>query len=229
MAIPSPGAAAGRDAVSGGGRIFAAAAGVALFAFLAGFVVFASSIAGYATSAGVQADGIVVLTGGEHRLLEAARLLAEGRGKRLLISGANRMATREDLHRKSGLTPALFDCCVDIGYAAHTTTGNALETRAWASGRRFTRLIIVTSSYHMPRSLVELGRAMPEIALVPYPVVSRNFRTERWWMHGATARLLFTEYVKFLPSAARFGVARLLRSWDASAFAGSRQIRASTT
>ena len=215
--------------MSGRGRILAAAAGIALFAFLGGFVIFASSIAGYATSAGVQADGIVVLTGGEHRLVEAARLLAEGRGKRLLISGANRMATREDLHRKSGLTPALFNCCVDIGYAAHTTIGNALETRAWASDRRFTRLIIVTSSYHMPRSLFELGRTMPEIVLLPYPVVSRNFRTERWWLHGATARLLFTEYVKFLPSAARFGVARLFRSWDASAFAGGRQERASAT
>ena len=51
---------------------------------------------------------------------------------------------------------------------------------------------------------------MPEVVLVPYPVVSQNFRTERWWLHGATARLLFSEYVKFLPSAARLGVARLL-------------------
>ena len=58
----------------------------------------------------------------------------------------------------------------------------------------------------MPRSLAELGRAMPGVALIPHPVVSRNFRTERWWLHGATARLLFSEYLKFLPSAARFGV-----------------------
>jgi uncharacterized SAM-binding protein YcdF (DUF218 family) len=215
--------------VSGASRILAAVTGLALFAFLGGFVVFASSITGYATSAGVRADGIVVLTGGEHRLVEAARLLAEGRGKRLLISGANSIATREDLHRKSGLAPAIFECCVDIGYAAHTTTGNAWETKAWARDRHFTKLIIVTSSYHMPRSLIELGRAMPEIVLVPYPVVSRNFHTERWWLHGATARLLFTEYVKFLPSAARSGVARLFRSWDASALAGSRQERAAVT
>ena len=73
----------------------------------------------------------------------------------------------------------------------------------------------------MPRSLTELGRAMPAIALIPYPVVSRNFRTERWWMHGATARLLFFEYLKFLPSAARFGVARLFglgqRAWQRAA------------
>jgi uncharacterized SAM-binding protein YcdF (DUF218 family) len=202
---------------------------VALLAFLGGFVVFASSIDRYVASVNDQADGIVVLTGGEHRLVEAARLLAEGRGKRLLISGANPIATREDLHRKSGLAPALFECCVDIGYAAHTTTGNAEETKAWARARRFRRLIIVTSSYHMPRTLVELGRVMPAVGLLPYPVVSRNFRTDRWWMHAATARLLFTEYVKFLPSAARFGMARLFGSRDDGALAGNRQPRASAT
>jgi hypothetical protein len=65
---------------------------------------------------------------------------------------------------------------------------------------------------------------MPEVALVPYPVVSRNFRTKRWWLHGATTRLLLTEYVKFLPSAARFGMARLFGSWEGSALAGSTQM-----
>jgi len=217
--------------VAGAGRIVAAAAALALFAFIGGFVIFASSITRYVAAAGSgRADGIVVLTGGEHRLSEAARLLAEGRGKRLLISGANRMATREDLHRKSGLSPALFDCCVDIGYDALTTSGNALETKAWAADRGYTRLILVTSSYHMPRSLVELQRAMPEVVLLPYPVVSRNFRTERWWLHGATTRLLFTEYLKFLPSAARLGVAKLFGSLEWSAdVAGSASRQASGT
>ena len=216
--------------MAGAGRIVAAAAGLALFAFIGGFVIFASSITRYVAAAGSgRADGIVVLTGGEHRLSEAARLLAEGRGKRLLISGANRMATREDLHRKSGLSLALFDCCVDIGYDALTTSGNALETKVWATDRGYSRLILVTSSYHMPRSLVELQRVMPEVVLLPYPVVSRNFRTERWWLHGATARLLFTEYLKFLPSAARLGVEKLFGSREGSAVAGSASAQASRT
>ena len=64
---------------------------------------------------------------------------------------------------------------------------------------------------------------------MPYPVVSRNFRTERWWLHGATARLLFSEYVKFLPSAARLGVARLFGSWEGSAVAGSARTQSSGT
>jgi uncharacterized SAM-binding protein YcdF (DUF218 family) len=201
--------------------------GVLLFAFVGGFVIFAGSVSHYTARAGERADGIVVLTGGEHRLSEAARLLAEARGRRLLISGANVVATRKDLYRMSGLSLPLFNCCVDIGYAAHDTFGNAEEAKAWAAKHRFSSLIIVTSRYHMPRTLVELSRAMPQASLIPYPVVSRNFRTERWWLHAATARLLFSEYVKFLPSAARLGVARMLRSWDGSALAGGSGLRAS--
>ena len=211
-----------------GGRYLAGAVAVALFALLGGFVIFASSIAQYAPASGVEADGIVVLTGGEHRLSEAARLLTEGRGRRLLISGANRAATRHDLFRTSGLSVETFNCCVDIGYAAHDTIGNAEETKAWAAANGFARLIIVTSSYHMPRSLVELGRVMPGSALVPYPVMSRNIRAERWWLHGTSARLLFSEYLKFLPSAARYCAARLM-NWDGTAFAGSVMLRASSS
>jgi uncharacterized SAM-binding protein YcdF (DUF218 family) len=191
-------------------------------AFLGGFVVFAGTITHYAPRPVEQADGIVVLTGGPFRLAAAARLLADGAGKRLLISGVNHMTTREDLFRTSGLSHALFDCCVDIGYSAHDTSGNADEAKAWVGAHRFARLIVVTSSYHMPRSMTELGRALPQVALIPYPVVPRTFRAERWWMHAGSMRLLFTEYLKFLPSAARFGVARLLRQWDSDALAGGR-------
>jgi uncharacterized SAM-binding protein YcdF (DUF218 family) len=214
--------------VTRAGRYLAAAVAALLFAFFGGFVIFAGSIAHYEAAPGVHGDGIVVLTGGEHRLSEAARLLTEGRGKRLLISGANRAATRADLYRTSGLSAETFRCCVDVGYAAHDTIGNAEETKAWAAANGFARLIIVTSSYHMPRSLVELGRVMPGSALVPYPVVSRNFRSERWWLHGASARLLFSEYLKFLPSAARFCAGRLV-SWDGSALAGGKALRASSS
>jgi len=168
----------------------------------------------------------VVLTGGPFRLSAAARLLAAGFGSRLLISGVNHVTTREDLFRSSGLTPAQFDCCVDIGYSAHDTSGNADEAKEWVDAHGFARLIVVTSSYHMPRSLTELGRALPQVALLPYPVVRHAFRAERWWMHAATVRLLFTEYLKFLPSAARFGVARFFRQWDSDALASGWQARA---
>jgi len=213
--------------VTRAGRLLAVAAGLVFAAFIAGFVVFAVAIARFKPTVAAQADGIVVLTGGERRLSVGASLLSDNRGKRLLISGANPIATRRDLFRifkQTGLSAALFKCCVDVGYDANDTSGNASETRAWATANHFSRLIIVTSSYHMPRSLAEFGRAMPDATLVPYPVLPR--RSKYWWVDPVKARVIFFEYVKFIPSAARLAVARLT-SWDGGAVAGSAEVRAS--
>jgi uncharacterized SAM-binding protein YcdF (DUF218 family) len=202
-------------------KLIAAVVGAMLLVFAAGFVLFARAVADYAPVPHERADAIVVLTGGELRVIAATRLLTEGRGARLLISGVNRQTSLDDLKRVSGLSERLFACCVDIDYAAHTTSGNADATKAWADARRLKRLIIVTSSYHMPRSLTELRRTMPDVVLVPHPVVSNRLQTKRWWADAYTARVLLSEYVKFIPSAVRYGVARLLR-WESSAFADTK-------
>ncbi len=206
------------------GRLLAVAAGLVLSAFLAGLAVFVVTVARFEPSNGARADGIVVLTGGERRLSVAAALLSDKRGKRLLISGANPIATRHDLFQRSGLSADLFKCCVDVGYDAHDTSSNALETKAWAKANQFSRLIIVTSSYHMPRSLTEFGRAMPDVILVPSAVLPR--KSKYWWADVSKARVIFSEYVKFLPSATRYAVARLT-AWNDSAVAGSAETRAS--
>ncbi len=192
-----------------------------LLAFAAGFVLFTTIVSRYGPEANARADAIVVLTGGELRLAAAAKLLQEGRGARLLISGVNRQTSLDDLKRVSGLPDRLFACCVDIDYAAHTTSDNADETKAWAQTRRLTRLIVVTASYHMPRSLTELRRALPGVVLLPHAVVSHKLQTGRWWTDAYTARVLFSEYVKFLPSVARYAVARLVH-WEDRAFAGAK-------
>ena len=111
-----------------------------LLVFAGGFVLFTSVVARYAPVAGARADAIVVLTGGELRLAAAARLLKDGHGARLLISGVNRQTSLDDLKRISGLPDQLFACCVDIDYVAHTTSGNADQTKAWAESRRLRRL-----------------------------------------------------------------------------------------
>ncbi len=110
------------------------------------------------------------------------------------------------MKRISGLPDQLFSCCVDIDYEALTTSDNADQASAWARHGRFNRLIVVTSSYHMPRSLTELRRTLPGVKLVPHPVFSHRLQTRRWWTDAFTARVLFAEYVKFLPSAARYSV-----------------------
>jgi uncharacterized SAM-binding protein YcdF (DUF218 family) len=154
-----------------------------------------------------RADAIVALTGGEARIPEAVRLLAQGKGRRLLISGVNPTTTRKEL---SGLAPNsghLFRCCIDVGHEARDTIGNADETSQWVKERRFKSLIVVTASYHMPRSLAELRRTLPDVELIPYPVQPRNVHVSAWWAHRGTMQLLIMEYLKFMPAFARcYGV-----------------------
>jgi len=185
---------------------------------LAGFILFVYSIERTPRLAsGVErADGIVVLTGARDRISRAVELLEIGKAHRLLITGVNRRTTRRALRRLSPRHARLFDCCIDIGYQALDTTGNADETRAWATRNRFDALIVVTSSYHMPRGLAELRQALPRARLIPFPVVTNRLRIDTWWSSPGTARLLAKEYAKFIPAAARFGVSRLV-GWRGAA------------
>jgi hypothetical protein len=64
---------------------------------------------------------------------------------------------------------------------------------------------------------------MPSVELVPYPVPSRTLRLKTWWQHQPTARLLVGEYLKFLTSAARLGVSRLIGSLDRRATVADRR------
>ncbi len=150
------------------------------------------------------ADAVVALTGASDLRLEAAaRLLERGKGKRLLISGVNREASRDDILAVSRAVKPIYDCCVDLGYAAADTVGNAEEIAEWARGKSFTRLIVVTSDYHMPRSILEIRAAMPEATLIEYPVVTGLVDVDRWWRNEGDARRLIVEYSKYLAILAR--------------------------
>lgn len=144
------------------------------------------------------ADGIVVLTGGSSRVSDAMDLLAGGYGKRLLISGVHPTNGVNDIQRSLPDSQRLLACCVDLDRSAVNTRSNATETRRWAMERGFRSLIVVTSNYHMPRAIVELSHAMPDIELVPFAVVGEKWREEPWWTSGAALRLLLSEYAKYL-------------------------------
>jgi uncharacterized SAM-binding protein YcdF (DUF218 family) len=180
---------------------------VAFVVVAAGFVGFLSQLRGSEAKPSRKADGIVVLTGGSSRVSDAMELLADGYGRRLLISGVHPASGASDISRSLTDNQSLLSCCVDLDRSAVNTRSNAAETRRWAHERGFKSLIVVTSNYHMPRAIVELSHAMPDITLIPFAVVGDKWREEPWWSNGATVRLLLSEYVKYVAAEVRIRLA----------------------
>lgn len=168
-----------------------------------GFVQFAESAARYQREAATRTDGIVVLTGGAGRVAAGLDLLRGDVGDRLLISGVHEAVVMPDLLDSEADAAA---CCIDLGYVAGNTVGNAYETADWVARNGYRSLTVVTSGYHMPRALVELRAVLgDEIHLEPLAVDSASVPLEEWWRWPGTARLLAGEYAKYLLALVRAG------------------------
>ncbi|TVR08520.1 MAG: YdcF family protein [Salinarimonadaceae bacterium] len=180
------------------------AAIVLLVGFGAGFFAFVASLREFSGEAAPgEAQGIVALTGGTQRISDAIDLLARGYGERLLISGVNATTTRAEIAKLNPGQLSLLECCVDLDRRARNTIGNAIETRRWVSEREFKSIIVVTSNYHMPRTMLELDNAMPGVRKIPHAVSPSGVDIENWWRDPVAARLLAQEYVKYLTVWAR--------------------------
>jgi uncharacterized SAM-binding protein YcdF (DUF218 family) len=182
----------------------AAAAGAVLLA--GGLFWFVLRIPSEEVQLDRKADGIVVLTGAAARIPDAIELLADERGKRLLITGVYRATSSREIARITPLYSKYFACCIDLDRSALNTFGNALQARRWAREHNFNSLIIVTSNWHMPRAMAELEHQLPDVKLIAYPVISEKLKDDPWLSNIATARLLLAEYLKYLLALARMRV-----------------------
>jgi len=157
-----------------------------------------------------QADGVVALTGAsDQRIAVALQLLLAGKANRMLISGVSRQVTRNELQTLTGAAKPVYDCCVDLGFTAVDTVGNARETAEWARAKSYRKLILVTADYHMPRARLELATAMPEAEISPYPVATPELAANRWWKTGEGAERMILEYSKYLAVLTREAILSL--------------------
>ena len=171
-----------------------------------GLFAFAERVRGFTPAPEpARADAIVALTGpSAERVNAAIRLLEQDKGQRVLISGVNREVRRQELRALTPGSNRLFNCCVDLGFEAEDTIGNAQEIAAWAEAKDYDSLIVVTSDYHMPRALTEIRAAAPGVELTPYAVETPSLDNSRWWKAAAvTARRMTLEYMKYLAALAR--------------------------
>lgn len=144
----------------------------------------------------VNADGIVVLTGGPRRLEIAGQLLAGQKAERLLVSGIGANVPPEDIRKLLGVSQAQFACCVDLDGAALDTIGNARETAVWVNALGYEHIILVTSDFHMPRAKLEISSATGGLRVSAYPVTT--LVSTPLWRDGERMKTLAREYAKLL-------------------------------
>lgn len=161
----------------------------ALLLLLGGFAWFVLAAPGPADLV-IRTDGVAVLTGGAGRSARGIEVMQAGSARRMLISGADRVATPEEIRLAAGISPQMFACCVDIGFVAEDTRSNAAEVASWARKHGMRSIRLVTSSFHMQRARSEIAaRLGPEVQIVADAVA----QPRPLWRMGE-------EYLKFIAS-----------------------------
>ncbi len=174
-----------------------------------------------------EADGDVIVVLGGGATLDTPNL--GGRGH-LVGSSANRLLTGLQLHRKLGV-PIVYSggqvyatggveaevarsILLSLGVpgdkiiaetASLNTGDNARNTAAILRQRGFSRPILVTSAYHMERSVRQFGKA--GVAVLPFPTdyqdnIGRRFHYTDLWPTPAAAGQLVLALKEYLGIAA---------------------------
>lgn len=163
-----------------------------------GLVVFADGIPLKVADTTTKTDAIVVLTGGSKRLETGIELLRDDLAGRLFVSGVYQgLEVRQLLKSVSADPGGGLAGRIEIGNAT-STHGNAVETAAWVHANGISSIRLVTGAYHIPRSLLEFHRALPNIRIVPNPVFPERVKQQHWWMWPGTLALTAGEYNKFM-------------------------------
>ena len=133
-------------------------------------------------------DAVVVLTGGNGRVVRGVQVLRDGYAERLFVTGVDKEVKPHEFAVQYKVRSALMACCVTLGFQAKDTRGNGVETGAWVRAQEVDSLRLVTNDWHMRRAVLELRRHLPrDVRIVEDAVPSQP-----GW------RTLFTEYHKLL-------------------------------
>lgn len=179
-------------------RLAVASAMTAAFAGLVILLWFGFTMPSAPEEPEARTDVIVVLTGPGGRLEPAYALLKKGLANRMFVTGVYKKLSKPDVLKLLGDPPPELAAKIELGYRALDTRGNAGETAAWFNSQNLKSMRLVTSSYHMRRSLLLFRRAMPDARIVAHPVPRRGLEAGDWWSHIDGAKDVAKELAKFL-------------------------------
>lgn len=122
-------------------------------------------------------EAIVVLTGDKFRIPKALELLRSRGSPLLIISGIGRgIRVTDVLNQQGDASTKIHEVWKKIIFESKSTSTkeNAEKTAPLLIERGVTRVILVTSEYHMGRAQDIFRRVLPKMQWVEYPVLSDN-------------------------------------------------------
>ena len=145
---------------------------------------------------GQNIDGIAVLTGGKGRIDLGLNLLAEGMYNKLIISGVDKKVS------KSSILPNSFqeDDRIYVDRESESTFDNAKIIADWAKKNKLYSINVITSYYHIPRSMLLLNKFSHNIKYFAFPVKREEKKHTNFLENMPFTFFLMEEYIKYLLS-----------------------------
>lgn len=149
------------------------------------------------------ADAIVAVSGGDTpaRTQGAIDLYKKGWGKKLIFSGAaydKSGPSNAEVMRNQAVKQGIDADDILIDHTSETTTENAVNTTDIFKQHDIHSAILVTSSYHQKRTLLEFRRQAPDVEFRSYPSVGDNQWSVWWWTTPHGWSLALSEVVKIM-------------------------------
>jgi uncharacterized SAM-binding protein YcdF (DUF218 family) len=141
------------------------------------------------------ANAIVVFSGEPRRIRTAVNFLKKGLGQQLFIVGQDNTDEIEIARRENR---SLFKCCVEIDNRSKNTFEDAFLARKLLLKKRSKSLILVTSSFHVPRAKKELRRLLPDMQINSYGVADDSLKVKNIFSDPNMGPVFLAQYLKFI-------------------------------
>jgi uncharacterized SAM-binding protein YcdF (DUF218 family) len=178
-------------------RVLAIIAGLLLVAPVAGFFLFLAEVQGSSGKKLEKADVIVALSGDPRRIEIAVDLLKKGFGSRLIIVGQDNQQEVELLHKSD---PSLFTCCVQVDHSSKNTAQDAQLVSKLIGRRTINTILLVTSSFHLPRAKNELEHVLPNARIIGYGILDEFYQPARVFTNSDVASAFVRQYLMYIGS-----------------------------
>ena len=110
-------------------------------------------------------DNVVVLTGGKNRIIHALKSAKIDKPKNIFISGVYEKSRLVDIVGNMKIDKNI---CFTLGRKAKNTSENASEISDWVRKHGIKQILLITSDYHMRRSITELKYSNDMLKIIPY-------------------------------------------------------------